>query len=413
MSSEVLNIEIADTSLSALANLVKEIQESFNDLLEPLTEIRDTLVVAFAPNPLKDFVETMANVVTIVEGAILGIAALAAAVAGGMFVGIAIAIGAIVASIVLLVTTIIENWDTIKAKTEAIWGEIVIFFTETLPNVIEGLKIKWDEFKEFLSGLWDSISTFFSNCWNGIVTFFTETIPAAVAAIQEKFSEFGEFLSGLWESIGGFFSACWDAIVGFFTETIPKVIQDVIAWFEKLPEKIGEFISKVVTFFSELPGKLWVHLSSAVAKIGEWASGLISKVKEALPGVISSIMTFFSELPGKILEVGGNLIKGLWNGINNAVGWLMEKIRGFATQVLDGIKNIFGIHSPSAVMRDQVGKNLALGVAEGIEENSDSVINAMQDTLDALEDMEAKGPNISLGGPLKTSFQPYVCQADV
>ena len=196
-------------------------------------------------------------------------------------------------------------------------------------------------------------------------------LVAGIIYLWNTSEDFRNVLTAAWEAISAVFSAVWDGIVLFFTETLPKVIQDVITWFAEFPGKIGEFltqlvtffaelpgkinewlaqmivklvtwvsdmaakaqevlpgmIAKVVTFFRELPGKLWAHLSSAVAKIGEWASSLISKVKEALPGVISSIMTFFSELPGKILEVGGNLIKGLWNGINNAVGWLGGDIR--------------------------------------------------------------------------------------
>ena len=66
-----------------------------------------------------------------------------------------------------------------------------------------------------------------------------------------------------------------------------------------------------------------------------------------------------------MLDVGKNLVQGIWNGINNATAWVLEKIRGFGASIVNGIKNIFGIHSPSAIMRDEVGKNLALGVADG------------------------------------------------
>ena len=59
-------------------------------------------------------------------------------------------------------------------------------------------------------------------------------------------------------------------------------------------------------------------------------------------------------------------MKGLWNGISNMQSWVISKVRGFGSSVLTGLKNFFGIHSPSKVMEEQIGKNLALGVANGI-----------------------------------------------
>lgn len=72
------------------------------------------------------------------------------------------------------------------------------------------------------------------------------------------------------------------------------------------------------------------------------------------------------KIPGKTVSIGINLVKGLWNGISNMQSWVISKVRGFGSSVLTGLKNFFGIHSPSKVMEEQIGKNLALGVANGI-----------------------------------------------
>lgn len=76
------------------------------------------------------------------------------------------------------------------------------------------------------------------------------------------------------------------------------------------------------------------------------------------------------------------MVKGLWEGINDQVSWVLNKIKGFGKSIVKGIKSIFGIHSPSTVMRDQVGKFLAEGVGVGFEDELDNVYNDMQKAID-------------------------------
>ena len=65
-----------------------------------------------------------------------------------------------------------------------------------------------------------------------------------------------------------------------------------------------------------------------------------------------------------MLDIGKNLVEGLWNGINDAKNWVLGKIKGFGESILNGIKSFFGIASPSKLFKEQVGKNLALGVVD-------------------------------------------------
>lgn len=318
----------------------------------------------------------------VLEG--LGIIASAVGVILLTFVGTVPAlIAGIVAGLFTLASAIVGNWESIceffsgiwtsiSEGFSACWDAIVLFFTETIPTALAPLMELFAAFGEFWAGIWEQISTFFSTCWDAIVLFFTETIPLAVQSVMDFFAGFGEFLSGLWQSVGAFFSACWDAIVLFFTETLPGAIDTA------------------VNFFSELPGKIWEFLSQAVDKLGEWASGLISKAGEVLPGVISSVLGFFSGLPDNMREVGKNLIEGIFNGISNSVQWLYEKLRGWAGNVIDYIKGLFEINSPSKVMRDTVGVGIAEGVAVGILDNTDLVSDAMSEMADVVTDSDLR-----------------------
>ena len=97
---------------------------------------------------------------------------------------------------------------------------------------------------------------------------------------------------------------------------------------------------------------------------------MLGKIKD---GIVEGI--------SKIPEVGKNLVTGLWNGINNAKDWVLDKIKGFGKSILNGIKSFFGINSPSKLFQDQIGKNLALGLGEGFTDEMDSVKSDIQDSL--------------------------------
>ncbi|MFQ9974106.1 MAG: hypothetical protein ACLRVW_14625, partial [Coprobacillus cateniformis] len=77
-------------------------------------------------------------------------------------------------------------------------------------------------------------------------------------------------------------------------------------------------------------------------------------------------------------SIGKDLVKGLWNGINDVTGWVLGKIKGFGNSIVNGIKSFFGIHSPSKLFNEEIGRMLSLGLAKGIEDNLKPVQNAMQ-----------------------------------
>lgn len=85
----------------------------------------------------------------------------------------------------------------------------------------------------------------------------------------------------------------------------------------------------------------------------------------------------------KLAETGLNLIKGLWNGISDAGKWLWDKISGFFGGIVDKIKGFFGIHSPSTMFRDMIGKNLVKGIEVGVDVETPNLQENLEDNLSA------------------------------
>ena len=83
-----------------------------------------------------------------------------------------------------------------------------------------------------------------------------------------------------------------------------------------------------------------------------------------------------------MMEIGRNIVEGLWNGVKNAKDWMKQKVGEFAKGILDGMKDSLGIHSPSTKARDLVGKFIPQGVAVGVEANTDSALRAIDNMND-------------------------------
>ena len=81
-------------------------------------------------------------------------------------------------------------------------------------------------------------------------------------------------------------------------------------------------------------------------------------------------------------DVGKNLVKGLWEGIQSLAGWIWDKVSSWASDLWSGIKNFFGIHSPSREMA-WVGEMLVKGLSGSIEENGDEAVKAAEQAAPA------------------------------
>lgn len=114
------------------------------------------------------------------------------------------------------------------------------------------------------------------------------------------------------------------------------------------------------------------------------AGGFFRKVSKVVEIIVKDFKEAFGiHSPSTVFrdEIGDMLIKGLWQGINSAKDWLIDKIGGFTDSVTSAFKDFFGIQSPSKLMRDEVGKFMAEGIGVGFTKEMDKVTEDMQKAL--------------------------------
>ncbi len=280
----------------------------------------------------------------------------------------------------------IELWNDIVEFVNDAVDSIVKFFTEDIPEA-------FNNFLLFVDELAVQITTFFSDMWLQIVNFFMQTIPAWIDNVIQFFQKIPYYIGYMIGYCIAQFIQWGLDLWNFATVTIPEFINKVIEWFASLPGKIwtwlvgaynnvvswgsntyssakewvSKTISSIVSYFSSLPSKIWTWLVNTVDEIARWGTNLFKKGKESADKLVKSVVDGVSSLPGQMLDIGKNIVDGIWKGISGAAGWLKDKISDFAGGVVDGIKDFFGIHSPSKLMADEVGKFLPKGLAVGFE----------------------------------------------
>lgn len=168
---------------------------------------------------------------------------------------------------------------------------------------------------------------------------------------------------------------------GTVAENVLPVIENVVKNIAETVKKQGpDMITKFVAYATEkLPEVLKLGIQLIVSLVKGLAQNLPELLRGTLALVDTIISTFLDSLPD-IIEVGKDIVRGLWEGIKAMASWIGEKISSFVGGLVDGVKGVLGIHSPSRVFAG-IGQNMALGLGQGFERQMQSVTAGIQDAI--------------------------------
>ena len=258
-----------------------------------------------------------------------------------------------------------------------------------------------------------SIKTLFATMLANPIGLIIVAITALVAGFMYLWKNcegFREFWINLWKKI----KSTASAVVDWF-KTVPQrissgisgAINKVKSWGTKMLNAAKKAATSVLnglyTIYVKIPAKIWSAIFGAIAKVASWGTKLASTAKSAASKLVNAVVNTVKSLPSKMLSIGGDLVRGLWNGIGNKVGWIRSKIGGFTKQVLNSIKSFFGIHSPSTETA-WVGDMLDQGLAEGMLDNIDTPVKAMQRVTGGVLDAARNVNGVQLGSQLQSNF---------
>lgn len=195
------------------------------------------------------------------------------------------------------------------------------------------------------------------------------------------------------------------SIIGFLSENLPTILDQgsqmllslgmgIIEAIPQLVAQLPTIISSIVGFITEnLPQIVEVGVN-LVVQLGVGLIQAIPQLVAQIPQIISAILGGFAEAPSMLLNVGKSIVEGLWNGISSMASWVTDKVKGFASSIVDGIKGFLGIHSPSTVFAE-IGENSGKGVGVGFVNSMKGVSAEMQNAIPT----DLSGPKIDVPDP--------------
>lgn len=293
----------------------------------------------------------------------------------------------IVEKVIEILPTIIQSFmDAIPQLLQAA--------IQFLMAIVQAIPVLIDKLLSELPGIIQTIL-------DGILNALPELLAAAIQLFNAIIQAIPVIIQSLVENLPTIINTIIDGLLDALPLLLDAAIQLLMAIIQAIPTILSILIRDipniVTTIISALLSRLPELINGAVKLLMGIVAAIPTIIKELVkqtPQIIKTIVASLSDGIGNVAEVGKNIIKGLWNGISDMVGWIGEKIKGFGETVLGGIKSFFGIKSPSKVMADQVGKNLALGIGEGFEKNIAGVNKEITDAMtfdDASVNVNATG----------------------
>ena len=246
------------------------------------------------------------------------------------------------------------------------------------------------EMKMTLTAAGRAVAEVFLPATKEIIQSVTEVVQAFIGMVQGTEGASKQFDAAISNMI--------DNVTNLFTSWLPKILETGVNIIVKLVDGLLKAIPKLS---AALPTVIKTIIDFVVANLPQIIEAGVDLLSALCEGIISAIPTLVSNLPqiieaivsglikgvGAMADVGLELVKGLWEGLKGAIGWIKEKITGWVGDVMSFIKDLFGIHSPSTVMRDQVGRMLGEGVIEGLEDEKKGIQDAFDDMMPDVNDV--------------------------
>ena len=248
--------------------------------------------------------------------------------------------------------------------------------------------------QQLVAGAVQGLPALLAQAGNMIGQFGTSIIAACVQLLTAGMQIVSTLVNGVVQSLPSLLTTAGTLMTQFYTSVlsalpqllqagVQMVLQVVQGVVSNLPQIVTTAFQVILQFAAGILQQLPQILQTGISLIGQLVAGLIQAIPQviaAIPQIISGIVDAF--LSYDWLSIGGNIIQGIANGIASGVGVIIDAAKSAASAALNAAKEFLGIASPSKVMRDQVGRFIPAGIAEGISRNLAPLRSAMQQATD-------------------------------
>ncbi len=378
-----LACDTAGQALEFLGTVIGDIASAIADNLQPVIDAIspafDAMADAVAAN-LFPALDQISGILDTVFGALQSLWQEVLSPVADFLIGV-------LASVAL--PAIVTAFDGVAVAVETVTG-VFSGVLSVVEGVIAAITGDWDtaaakfgEGGEMIGSALQGVIDFFGNLLSKVGAILGEIIASAGAWALDMAGKAleagGTFLANIATNLSQLPGQLW----GWLSSTISNVASFAADFVGRALSAGGTFLANLGSNLSQLPGRVWGWLSGVLSNAASFVADFAAKALSAGSQFFNNIVNEISKLPGKMLDIGGNIVKGIWDGISGSLTWIKDRITGWVGDVLGFIKNLFGIASPSRLMRDEVGRWIPAGIAVGIEANASEVEDAMDEVVGA------------------------------
>lgn len=252
--------------------------------------------------------------------------------------------------------------------------------------------------QQFLTNLGTFLMQLPGNIWNwltstvaSVASWATQMGANALSAGSQFLSNVGTFISQLPSNVGSWLSGAISAAASFVGQMASNAVNAG-----------SRFLSSIGSYISQVPGRIGAGLSGAISAVGSFASSMASGALRAGQQFLSNLVNTLASIPGRMVSIGSQIVQGIINGITGSIGKVGSAILGGVKDAIANVKNMLGIHSPSRLFRDQIGRNIGLGLAQGISNSQAAVMASMNDMASGVASTRFTTPDVAAGYGVKS-----------
>ena len=309
--------------------------------------------------------------------------------------GLSQVVQAIVAALPQVMSTLTAALPQIVQALLTLLPQLIDAGMQMLASLIQGITEALPTLIAMLPTIIQQVASVVLTNLPFIIQVGVQLLLALVNGIVEALPQLIQMLPGIVVQITDVLLANLPLLVIAGIRILIALIRGITQAIPQLVAMLPGIVTKIV---STLSARLPLILSTGLQMMVQLAAGIASGAVHVIKGagkIVSETMKALGELPGKVVDIGKNIVKGVWEGISNSIGWLRNKVSGWVSGIMKDIMGFFGIHSPSRLMRDEVGKYLAEGIGVGFEDEMGAVSKRMQE---AMPSTDAFAQSYDLGG---------------
>ena len=264
----------------------------------------------------------------------------------------------------------------VVSLTDTLLPQVMVIGMDLITNLVGSIN-------DNLPALLDSASAILNTVISGISSLLPTLLPVAISLLETLVSSILENLPMVLDAGILMLVTLAQGVASMLPDLIPLAINAVLNLVDTLIDNIDLIIDAGIELIIGLADGLILALPELIDKVPVIINKLTTALTNNMPKLIEMGVLLSIKLAGglikaipNLISAGGQLLAGLFEGLLDPTA-IWNAVKALYNGIVGGIKSIFGIHSPSRVFKEEVGKNLALGLGEGFSDTMNDVTAEM------------------------------------